>query len=133
MVHKPALLLLDEPTAGVDPETRRSLLKVVRDHARTGATVIYTTHYLPELTELGASIAVARQGRIIARGEAGELIHGLPGEVRLSFDDEEARVPTTDPTTTLAQMLVEATKPVRSVDLRQPTLDDLYQAVAHAN
>ena len=133
MIHKPALLLLDEPTAGVDPETRQFLLKAVRDHARTGATVIYTTHYLPELTDLGASLAVARQGRIIARGEAGELLHGLPGEVRLSFDDEEVRVPTTDPTTTLAQMLVEATKPVRSVDLRQPTLDDLYQAVAHAN
>lgn len=133
MIHKPALLLLDEPTAGVDPETRQSLLNVVRDHARAGATIVYTTHYLPELTELGASIAVARHGRIIARGETGELLNGLPGEVRLAFDDEEVCVPTTDPTTTLAQMLVSATKPVRSVDLRQPTLDDLYQAVAHAN
>ncbi|GAA3985483.1 hypothetical protein GCM10022630_32310 [Thermobifida alba] len=54
MIHKPAPLLLDEPTAGMDPEARQSFLKAVRDHAHTGATVIYTTHYLPELTELGA-------------------------------------------------------------------------------
>ncbi|WAE71287.1 ABC transporter ATP-binding protein [Streptomonospora nanhaiensis] len=133
MVHRPALLLLDEPTAGVDPETRQSLLEVVRDHARTGAAVVYTTHYLPELTDLGASIAVARHGRVIARGEAGELLHGLPGEVRLTFDDEEMRVPTTDPAATLATMLVEATKPVRSVDLSRPTLDDLYRAVVRAH
>ncbi|MCY9783548.1 ABC transporter ATP-binding protein [Nocardiopsis sp. EMB25] len=133
MIHRPALLLLDEPTAGVDPQTRQSLLEVVRARAEEGAAVVYTTHYLPELTELGASIAVARQGRTIARGEASELLDRIPGEVRLAFDDEEVRVSTTDPTTTLAEMLVGATRPVRSVDLRQPTLDDLYQAVAHAD
>lgn len=133
MMHRPALLLLDEPTAGVDPETRQSLLQTVRAHADEGAAIIYTTHYLPELTDLGASIAVARRGRVIARGEAADLLTSLPGEVRLTFDDEEVRVPTTDPTATLAQKLASTTKPVRSVDLRQPTLDDLYQAVARAN
>lgn len=134
MIHRPLLLLLDEPTAGVDPQTRRSLLDAVRARAEQGATIVYTTHYLPELTELGASIAVARRGRIIARGTAAELLGDLPGEVRLTFDDgEETRVSTTDPTAVLARMLAGAAKPVRRVDLRQPTLDDLYRAVAHAN
>ncbi|OOC53742.1 MULTISPECIES: ABC transporter ATP-binding protein [Nocardiopsis] len=132
MVHRPSLLLLDEPTAGVDPETRQSLLHAVRARAEQGAAVVYTTHYLPELTELGASIAVARHGRIISRGSASELLDGLPGEVRLAFDDEEVRVPTTDPAATLARMLTGTTKAVRGVDLRQPTLDDLYRSVAHA-
>ena len=58
------LLLLDEPTVGADPMTRSKLLAVVADRAAAGAAVVYTTHYLPELTELGASVAVAEAGRI---------------------------------------------------------------------
>ena len=133
MVHRPALLLLDEPTAGVDPETRRALLEAVRSHAEQGATVVYTTHYLPELTDLGATLAVARGGRVIARGRASDLLRDLPGEVRLTLDDEELRVPSTDPAATLVRMLAEATGPVRDVELRRPTLDDLYEAVARAH
>jgi ABC-2 type transport system ATP-binding protein len=62
------LLLLDEPTVGADPESRSKLLEVVRERAAAGAAVVYTTHYLPELTELGATLAVADKGRIITRG-----------------------------------------------------------------
>jgi ABC-2 type transport system ATP-binding protein len=131
MLHRPGLLLLDEPTAGVDPETRAALLDAVRRRAAAGAAVVYTTHYLPELTDLGATIAVAKQGRVIARGTAAALLRDLPGEVRLTFDHEEIRVSTTDPTATLADLVRSASAPVRAVDLRQPTLDDLYRAVAH--
>jgi ABC-2 type transport system ATP-binding protein len=67
------LLLLDEPTVGADPMTRSKLLAVVADRAAAGAAVVYTTHYLPELTELGASVAVANAGRIVARGTLDEL------------------------------------------------------------
>jgi ABC-2 type transport system ATP-binding protein len=77
------LLLLDEPTAGADPETRAALLAAVRARAANGAAVLYTTHYLPELADLGATLAVARSGRIIARGDQDDLIKGLPGELRL--------------------------------------------------
>jgi ABC-2 type transport system ATP-binding protein len=67
------LLLLDEPTAGADPLTRTALLDVIKTRAAAGAAVVYTTHYLPELTELGASIALARAGRLVARGSQAEL------------------------------------------------------------
>ena len=67
------LLLLDEPTAGADPVTRTALLDVVTARAAAGAAVVYTTHYLPELAELGATIALARAGRIVARGSQAEL------------------------------------------------------------
>ena len=67
------LLLLDEPTVGADPATRSRLLAVVADRAKAGAAVVYTTHYLPELAELGATVAVAQAGRIIARGTLAEL------------------------------------------------------------
>ena len=73
MVASPPLLLLDEPTAGADPETRSALLAAVRARAAAGAAVLYTTHYLPELTELNATLALVRAGQVIARGTQEEL------------------------------------------------------------
>ena len=67
------LLLLDEPTVGADPLTRTALLSLVAARAAAGAAVVYTTHYLPELAALGATIALARDGRIAARGSQAEL------------------------------------------------------------
>jgi ABC-2 type transport system ATP-binding protein len=133
LIHRPSLLLLDEPTAGADPETRQALLEVVKSRAGDGATVIYTTHYLQELTDLGASIAVAKRGRIIARGSSEELLGGLPGEVRVRFDDGDVQVSTTDPTATLLELLKNTDRPVESVNLRHPDLDDLYHSLAGEN
>jgi len=67
------LLLLDEPTVGADPPTRSALLEVVAERSAAGAAVVYTTHYLPELAELGATVAFARAGRVVARGRPSEL------------------------------------------------------------
>ncbi|MGA8465689.1 MAG: hypothetical protein WB688_16105, partial [Trebonia sp.] len=61
------------PTAGADPETRSALLAAVRARAAAGTAVLYTTHYLPELTELNATLALVRAGRVIARGTQEEL------------------------------------------------------------
>jgi ABC-2 type transport system ATP-binding protein len=133
LVHRPRLLLLDEPTAGADPETRQALLDVVKDRARDGASIIYTTHYLPELTELRATIAVAQQGRIIARGTSAELLDRLAGEVLLRFDVGEYRTATHDPSATLVDLVSRARYPIRGVELRTPTLDDLYRSLAAAD
>lgn len=134
LVTRPALLLLDEPTAGADMETRQAMLDTVKQYAGEGAAIIYTTHYLPELTELGATIAVARHGRVIARGTYEELVDGLPGEVALVLDGgEETRVATTTPTATLIDLLSRTERQVSSVEVRNPTLDDLYRALAVSN
>jgi ABC-2 type transport system ATP-binding protein len=137
------LLLLDEPTVGADPQTRQALLSVVATRAAAGAAVIYTTHYLPELTELGATLAVARAGRIIARGSQQELLADLPGEVSVTFDGpvppdlrdqgqvigDELRVPASDPPATLARLLAAGAAPA-TVDIHRPGLDDLYSSLA---
>ncbi len=73
LIAERPLLLLDEPTVGADPATRARLLAVVADRAAAGAAVVYTTHYLPELAELGATVAVAQAGRVVARGTLAEL------------------------------------------------------------
>jgi ABC-2 type transport system ATP-binding protein len=82
------LLLLDEPTVGADPLTRTALLAVIAARAAAGAAVVYTTHYLPELAELGATVAVARAGRVADRGSQAELsLDGLfPAEPRDADD-----------------------------------------------
>lgn len=74
MIHRPAVLLLDEPTVGADPVTREALLAAVRAAADAGAAVVYTTHYLPELDLLGATLAIADHGRVVARGDREELL-----------------------------------------------------------
>jgi ABC-2 type transport system ATP-binding protein len=148
MIGNPPLLLLDEPTAGADPETRAALLAAVKARAAAGAAVVYTTHYLPELADLGATLAVARAGRIIARGPQHRLIDGLPGELRLRFEtdgvsgslppalaqrttlaDGEFRITSADPPADLAAVLAAGVSPV-AVDVRRPDLDDLYLALS---
>jgi ABC-2 type transport system ATP-binding protein len=80
MIHRPALLLLDEPTTGVDVGTRARLLDAVRLLAADGTAICYSTHYLPEIEALGASVAIIDHGRVIARGKLDELVatHGEP-------------------------------------------------------
>ncbi|UED82976.1 ABC transporter ATP-binding protein [Streptomyces profundus] len=130
LIHRPALLLLDEPTAGADPETRAALLDVVKQRAAEGAAVIYTTHYLSELMDLQATLAVAVKGRVIARGTSAELLDGLPGEVRVTAGDEQVQVSSQDPTSSLLEILRTVRRPVESVELRHPSLDDLYHSLA---
>jgi ABC-2 type transport system ATP-binding protein len=146
LLPRPSVLLLDEPTVGADPVTRQALLAVVRKRAEQGAAVCYTTHYLPELEELRASVAVAQAGRIIARGGREQLLSGLASSVELGFSGEppvglaaraaEAtadgalRFITDRPAQALADILVSLGERVAQVDrveVREPSLEDLYR------
>jgi ABC-2 type transport system ATP-binding protein len=80
LVHRPRLVLLDEPTAGADTQTRGAILEAVRALAADGTAIVYTTHYLPEVEALDASVALLEAGRIVARGTVAELVaaHAAP-------------------------------------------------------
>jgi ABC-2 type transport system ATP-binding protein len=73
IVHAPKVLLLDEPTVGVDPQSRVHLLELVRAQAQTGACVIYTTHYMEEAESLCHRLAIVDRGKVIAAGTLAEL------------------------------------------------------------
>ena len=77
MVNEPRLLILDEPTAGVDIEIRRTMWRFIRDINRSGTTVILTTHYLEEAEELCRNIAIIDQGRIIENTDMKQLLSTL--------------------------------------------------------
>lgn len=73
VVHKPKVLLLDEPTVGVDPQSRVHLLDQVRAQAAAGTCVLYTTHYMEEAQELCDQLAIIDAGKIVAQGSLDEL------------------------------------------------------------
>ena len=145
LVHRPRLLFLDEPTVGADVQSRSAILDVVRDLAEGGCAVIYTSHYLNEIEELAATVAVLEGGRIIARGRLDDLVaaHGSPA-LRLTFDGPAPRLPgfeiagreavlaTADPAreaaTVLARLSGDGSR-LRSVDIVRPSLEAAYLAL----
>ncbi|MET0026820.1 MAG: ABC transporter ATP-binding protein [Candidatus Thiodiazotropha sp.] len=81
LVHRPQLLILDEPTAGVDIEIRRSMWRFMREINRQGTTIILTTHYLEEAENLCRNIAIIHHGRIIEQTSMAGLLSQLHTEV----------------------------------------------------
>ncbi len=92
LIGTPAVIFLDEPTSGFDPEARTEMWRTIRRLAEGGTTVFLTTQYLEEADELADDIAVLHQGRIVASGTAGELKKLVPGGlIELTFHDKETR------------------------------------------
>lgn len=78
LLHDPALLLCDEPTVGVDPQSRNAIFEHLEQLHRSGLTVIYTTHYMEEASRLCERVAIIDGGRIAALGTEDELLEKLP-------------------------------------------------------
>jgi ABC-2 type transport system ATP-binding protein len=91
LVGDPELLFLDEPTTGLDPQSRRQLWEIIRGFGRQGRTVLITTHYMDEAERLCDRVAIVDHGRVIALGSPAELIASLGGEhvIEFTLDREE--------------------------------------------
>jgi len=148
LLHRPELVLLDEPTTGADVRTRTQILDLVRDLARAGSAVVYSTHYLQEIETLGADVAFLDRGRVVARGTLAELVerHGtsaleltfagaVPPAARLAgsvIDGSSVRIPTPDPAARAAQLLPALgadAGALRSIEILRPSLESVYLAV----
>ena len=85
LLHKPEVVIMDEPTVGIDPQSRRHILDNVKELNRQGMTVLYTTHYMEEAAELSNHIAIMDMGKVIAYGTHTELIKLVGGQTRIDL------------------------------------------------
>jgi ABC-2 type transport system ATP-binding protein len=83
LLHKPAVVIMDEPTVGIDPQSRRHILDNVKELNQQGMTVLYTTHYMEEAAELSHHIAIMDKGKVIAYGTHAELIRMVGEQTRI--------------------------------------------------
>src|SRR5271154_7099694 len=88
MMHDPQVLFLDEPSAGLDPQTRLLLWEIIREYNQSGKTILLTTHYMDEADTLCEDLAIVDHGKVIAQGTPQELKASIPGGyvLRLRFD-----------------------------------------------
>lgn len=107
LIHEPKLLLLDEPTAGVDVELRRGMWEYLKKLNESGTTIILTTHYLEEAEQLCKRVAIINKGEIIEQGSVKELIKKL-NYVTLILDTVDAVTP--------AQMALMRELAIKSID-----------------
>jgi ABC-2 type transport system ATP-binding protein len=129
IVHDPAVLLLDEPTAGVDPQSRTNILDLVRSLAGEGKAVLYTTHYMEEAQRLCARVGIMDRGVMLDSGDVPALVarHGGESVVTLSRDSGDERRSTRDPLSVIAPAL--AAGGVRSVRIDPPDLESVFLAL----
>jgi len=93
LLHKPQIIFMDEPTVGIDPQSRRNILDAVKDLNRQGLTILYTTHYMEEAQELSHRVGIIDHGEMIALGTQKELTQmvGEKETLILHLGEEEAQ------------------------------------------
>lgn len=107
LVHKPKFLIMDEPTVGIDPQSRNHILESVKRLAQNGTTVLYTSHYMEEVQAICNRIAIMDAGRVIAEGALGDLVGRIQHE-------DKVRLTAVSPSDTFAEEL-KAISGVKSV------------------
>jgi len=129
IVHDPPVILLDEPTAGVDPQSRSGILELVQRLAAEGRAVIYTTHYMEEAQRLCSRVAIVDQGRVLATGTVPELIAAHGGESVVTVDTPSGArsTRTREPLREIERALAEGGATAVRID--QPDLEAVFLAL----
>ena len=155
LLHQPRLLFMDEPTVGIDPQSRRAILDSVKELNQKGMTVLYTTHYMEEAQELSHRVGIIDHGELIAIGTQEELtkmvgqtdtlilhvgeeadpeslageVRTLKGVVKADVTDHEVTIITHSAEELLAPVVSHANSlgiKIRSVDIREPNLEAVF-------
>ncbi|HQV63942.1 MAG TPA: export ABC transporter ATP-binding protein, partial [Anaerolineales bacterium] len=155
LLHKPRLLFMDEPTVGIDPQSRRAILDTVKDLNKQGMTLLYTTHYMEEAEELSYRVGIIDHGELIAIGSQKELTQQVGQSETLILhinenDDPQALIPsfkgikdvleanvigteisiiTPSAKDVLASVVSKANErgiKIRSIDIREPNLEAVF-------
>ena len=155
LLHRPRLLFMDEPTVGIDPQSRRSILDSVKALNRAGMTVLYTTHYMEEAQELSDRVGIIDHGELIALGTQAELrrqvgendtvvlqfsegddapalaagIRAIDGVLQAQATDYTVTVIAAEAETILAPAIAaagQAGAKIRSVEISEPDLEAVF-------
>jgi ABC-2 type transport system ATP-binding protein len=155
LLHKPRLLFMDEPTVGIDPQSRRAILDTVKDLNKQGMTVLYTTHYMEEAEELSNRVGIIDHGELIALGTQDELtkqvgqtdtlilhigenedtealaesLKSLDGVLEAIAVDHEVSIVTPQAEDVLATVVGAANErgiKIHSIDIREPNLEAVF-------
>lgn len=126
LLHDPEILLLDEPTVGVDPQSRNSIFDNILALKREGRTVIYTTHYMEEAERLCDRVAILDRGRLLALDTVRGLIAERGGLPRLvvTTGGQDVEMRSVDPLAELNRLAAQA--PIERFRLDQPTLEEVF-------
>ncbi|RXZ76665.1 ABC transporter ATP-binding protein [Paenibacillaceae bacterium] len=89
IIHQPELLIMDEPTVGIDPQSRNHILESVRELQRRGTTILYTTHYMEEIQNLASRVVILDQGHVIAQGTIADLVNNIKHEEKIKLEVSE--------------------------------------------
>ena len=155
LLHKPRLLFMDEPTVGIDPQSRRAILDSVKELNHTGITILYTTHYMEEAQELSDRVGIIDHGKLIALGTQKELtaqvgemdtlilhlgenedpvylaeaLSKLEGVLQANPTDHEVAIVTASAEELLAPVVSQSNElgiKIHSVDMREPNLEAVF-------
>jgi ABC-2 type transport system ATP-binding protein len=155
LLHRPQLVFMDEPTVGIDPQSRRNILDMVKLLNEQGMTVLYTTHYMEEAQELSHRIGIIDHGQMIAMGTLAELtrlvgekdvvelkiaaeqstpellaaLEQVTGVEKVTADDGAVRLLAADGNAALPEMITAANARgvrVTNVDIREPNLEAVF-------
>ena len=155
LLHKPRLLFMDEPTVGIDPQSRRAILDTVKDLNNQGMTLLYTTHYMEEAEELSHRVGIFDHGEMIAIGTQKELtqqvgeaetlilhvgenddsealaktLKDIQGVQQATAVDHEVSVVCAEAEDVLAAVVTKANDrgiKIRSIDIREPNLEAVF-------
>jgi len=126
LVHEPELILLDEPTAGVDPQSRNALFENVLALKAAGRTIVYTTHYMEEVERLCDRVAIIDRGRVLAVDSVAGLLRAHAGAPVLVVEREgrSQRIETTDPLAELNRLAASA--PIDGFHVERPRLEQVF-------
>lgn len=135
LLHQPKVIIMDEPTVGIDPQSRRHILDNVKELNQKGMTVLYTTHYMEEAAELSDHIAIMDKGRVIAYGTHAELIQLVGEKTRLDINvntDASRILPSWEKTEGVTSIDTTDGKIIALVDDSNTVLPRMFEAAAQA-
>lgn len=155
LLHKPKLLFMDEPTVGIDPQSRRMILDMVKELNQQGMAILYTTHYMEEAQELSNRVGIIDHGKLIAVGTQEELtqqvgetdsihiltdptddlqsiaakLNGFDGIIRVIVEETGLTLITNDAESNLAPIINQASQAeahIKSIEIVEPNLETVF-------